>query len=130
MSDGPHDSVLLRYHTPVGHYDELLAPERNDSPAFGISEIATQGAISQGANCRIRSEYLKLFDSNSSGLDGLARWKGAKQSLLDHPPASTGQRIKPGAPQAWELDPSTVVIGSQDFDELDEGTRQRTAWID
>lgn len=130
MSDGPHDSVLLRYHTPVGHYDELLAPDRNDPPGFDSTGFVQSQEATQGTHHRIRSEYLKLFDSNTSGLEGLARWKGAKQSLLDHPPASTGQRIKAGAPQAWELDPIPVVIGPQDFDELAAGIRQRMDLID
>jgi uncharacterized circularly permuted ATP-grasp superfamily protein/uncharacterized alpha-E superfamily protein len=105
---------LQNYRPPQGHFDELRRLSGSEVPE-------RQG---------LREEYRPLFEQPFVGSDGLSGWRIAKQALVDHPPASTGQRIKAGAPQAWELDPIPVVIGSQDFQTLSNGIRQRFRLID
>ncbi len=96
--------ALTKYRCPHGSFDEL--------------------ANGQGV---IRKGYRQLLgvDSALSGPEIYLRWKSAKQSLKDNPPASTGQLIKSGVPQAWELDPIPCVLEQQEWDTLSEGLRQR-----
>lgn len=148
---------LQNYRPPKGHYDELMhevvgsrqaglveSPDLgNISKSVGgetsglqlgnesSKERGEEGASEEGRpEWSMRQEYRRLFETSTTGADGLSRWRGAKQTLMDHPPASTGQRIKAGAPQAWELDPIPVVLGSKDFETLANGIRQRFRLID
>ena len=76
------------------------------------------------------AEYKKFLESAPYGPEDLARWESAKQSLRDNPPSSTGQLIKTGSPQAWELDPIPLVLGSQDWSILANAIAQRMLLID
>ena len=76
------------------------------------------------------AEYQKLLDSAPYGPDDQTRWASAKQSLRDNPPSSTGQLIKTGTPQAWELDPIPVVLGSQEWAKFANALSQRMRLID
>lgn len=76
------------------------------------------------------AEYKKFLESAPYGPEELARWESAKQSLRDNPPSSTGQLIKTGSPQAWELDPIPLVVGSQDWSILANAIAQRMLLID
>jgi uncharacterized circularly permuted ATP-grasp superfamily protein len=76
------------------------------------------------------AEYQKLLDSAPYGPDDQTRWASAKQSLRDNPPSSTGQLIKTGTPQAWELDPIPVVLGSQEWAKFAHALSQRMQLID
>lgn len=121
--DGMEDTQragLQNYRPPQGHFDELRRPS---------GSVGSEGSEGSEGHA-LRKEYLPLFAQAFDGSDGLSGWRGAKQALMDHPPASTGQRIKAGAPQAWELDPIPVVIGSEDFQTLSNGIRQRFRLID
>lgn len=118
---------LQTYRPPQGHFDELRSFGGGDVSVHREVAVGVAGA---GSRWGVRKEYLPLFEQAFVGSDGLSGWRVAKQALMDHPPASTGQRIKAGAPQAWELDPIPVVIGSQDFQTLSDGIRQRFRLID
>jgi uncharacterized circularly permuted ATP-grasp superfamily protein/uncharacterized alpha-E superfamily protein len=101
--------ALAAYRCPEGQYDELLGPER-----------------------KIRSGYRRLMglEPALSNPEIASRWKTVKQSLLDNPPASTGQLIKSGIPHSWELDPIPVVLEPDAWRTLAEGMRQRMHLID
>ncbi|MCU0707093.1 MAG: circularly permuted type 2 ATP-grasp protein [Pirellula sp.] len=101
--------ALSSYRCPVGKYDELVGPD----------------------GC-VRAGYRRLLgvEPALSGPEIYVRWKAAKQSLRDNPPASTGQLIKSGIPQSWELDPVPCVLEPHVWAELSEGLRQRMQLID
>ena len=75
-------------------------------------------------------EYQKLLESIPLPAGDLARWESAKQSLRDNPPSSTGQLIKTGTPQAWELDPIPVVLDSHHWASFSQALAQRMRLID
>lgn len=75
-------------------------------------------------------EYQKLLESIPYLPGDHARWESAKQSLRDNPPSSTGQLIKTGTPQAWELDPIPVVLDSRDWASFSQALSQRMRLID
>ena len=101
--------LVARYQCPPGQYDELLTHDRS-----------------------IRPGYRKLLcvDSRWNANDLSLRWKAAKQSLRDNPPASTGQLIKSGVPQAWALDPIPMVLEAAEWTALSDGLKQRMHLID
>jgi uncharacterized circularly permuted ATP-grasp superfamily protein/uncharacterized alpha-E superfamily protein len=76
------------------------------------------------------AQYQKLLDLAPYGPTEIQRWESSKQSLRDNPPSSTGQLIKAGTPQAWELDPIPVVLDSQEWDTFAEALSQRMRLID
>lgn len=76
------------------------------------------------------AQYQKLLETGPYGMDELSRWASAKQSLRDNPPSSTGQLIKTGTPQAWELDPIPVVLDSTEWAGLANALSQRMRLID
>ena len=76
------------------------------------------------------AQYKKLLELAPYGPEDLSRWESAKQSLKDNPPSSTGQLIKTGTPQAWELDPIPVVLGSHDWATFSNALGQRMRLID
>ncbi len=103
-----HD-VTSTYRCVANTYDELRDPD----------------------GC-VRTSYRRLLgvEPKLSGPQIYLRWTSAKQSLRDNPPASTGQLIKSGAPQAWELDPIPFVIDPQQWKSLADGLRQRMLLLD
>lgn len=76
------------------------------------------------------AQYQKLLDLAPYGPSDYQRWESAKQSLRDNPPSSTGQLIKAGTPQAWELDPIPVVLDSQEWEHFSGALSQRMRLID
>ncbi|MCY2997943.1 MAG: circularly permuted type 2 ATP-grasp protein [Planctomycetota bacterium] len=76
------------------------------------------------------AQYQKLLDLAPYGPSDYQRWESAKQSLRDNPPSSTGQLIKAGTPQAWELDPIPVVLDSQEWESFAGALSQRMRLID
>jgi len=106
--DAKHE-IVSKYRCAQGCFDEL-----------------------QGADGSIRPGYRKLLgmDTPLSGPEIYLRWRSAKQNLRDNPPASTGQLIKSGVPQAWELDPIPFVISPNEWSELADGLKQRMQLID
>jgi len=76
------------------------------------------------------AQYQKLLDLAPYGPTDYQRWESAKQSLRDNPPSSTGQLIKAGTPQAWELDPIPVVLDSQEWESFAGALSQRMRLID
>lgn len=76
------------------------------------------------------AQYQKLLDLAPYGPSDHHRWESAKQSLRDNPPSSTGQLIKVGTPQAWELDPIPVVLDSQEWESFAGALSQRMRLID
>lgn len=76
------------------------------------------------------AQYQKLLDLAPYGPSDYQRWESAKQSLRDNPPSSTGQLIKAGTPQAWELDPIPVVLDSQEWEHFSGALSQRLRLID
>jgi uncharacterized circularly permuted ATP-grasp superfamily protein len=80
----------------------------------------------------VRAGYRRLIgvEPRLTGPEVYMRWRGAKQSLRDNPPASTGQLIKSGVPQAWELDPIPLVIEANDWNFLAAGMQQRMQVLD
>lgn len=80
----------------------------------------------------IRPEYRRLIgiDPKLSGPEVYMRWRSAKQSLKDNPPASTGQSIRHGVPQSWELDPIPLVISEKEWSSLSSGLQQRMELLD
>ena len=76
------------------------------------------------------AQYQKLLDLAPYGPTDCQRWESAKQSLRDNPPSSTGQLIKAGTPQAWELDPIPVVLDSQEWESFAGALSQRMRLID
>jgi uncharacterized circularly permuted ATP-grasp superfamily protein/uncharacterized alpha-E superfamily protein len=112
------ESLKESYRTPAGHYDEFLE----------LVSKQIDGQVTHEES--IRPGYRKLFDLNSSEESRHYRWELAKQSLRDNPPSSTGQLIKTGTPQAWELDPIPVVLGSQEWNSFAQALGQRMRLID
>ena len=92
--------------------------------------LATNNRIESLESNSMDAQYKKLLESAPYGPEDLARWESAKQSLRDNPPSSTGQLIKTGSPQAWELDPIPVVLGSQDWNNFAHALGQRMRLID
>jgi uncharacterized circularly permuted ATP-grasp superfamily protein len=80
----------------------------------------------------VRSSYRRLMgiEPKVSGKDIYLKWRSAKQSLKDNPPASTGQVLKQGIPQSWELDPVPLVIDSSEWIHLSAGMQQRMQVLD
>ena len=112
--DGSRLSELLsQYHCPAGHFDELRTQEGGIRPGYGKL---------------LNGVHASLSPSNRLGFTD--RMRGAKQSLRDNPPASTGQLIKSGSPQAWELDPIPLVICPEEWSSISAGLRQRMHLID
>ncbi|MFN5101439.1 MAG: hypothetical protein ACK5GJ_01450 [Planctomycetota bacterium] len=97
MKSSPRPRKLLETLTIIG-----LTPAIKDRTAFLQSDS-------------MDAQYKKLLELAPYGPEDLSRWESAKQSLKDNPPSSTGQLIKTGTPQAWELDPIPVVLGSHDW---------------
>ena len=106
--DTRHD-ILSKYRCAPGCFDEL-----------------------RGTDGIIRPGYRKLLglDTPLSGPEIYLRWRSAKQNLRDNPPASTGQLIKSGVPQAWELDPIPFVISPSEWSVIADGLKQRMQLID
>jgi uncharacterized circularly permuted ATP-grasp superfamily protein/uncharacterized alpha-E superfamily protein len=101
--------LLSAYRTFSGPYDELSA---NDG--------------------EVRPAYRRLIgvEPRLTGPEVYLRWRSAKQSLKDNPPASTGQSIKPGMPQSWDLDPIPMVIEAAEWSNLAAGMQQRMRVLD
>ncbi len=101
--------LLSAYRMSDGLYDELLDP---------------------AGDVRLGYRRLVGMEPRLSGPEIYMRWKSAKQSLRDNPPASTGQLIQSGIPQAWELDPIPMVIDANDWSRLVAGVQQRMLVLD
>ena len=131
------EGFFSEYIPPPGHFDELKSPKENPekTPVKFDEKAPVKIPVNIAAKTeenRLRFGYGKLFAPSGSELkkDLAQRWKEAKQSLRDNPPSSTGQLIKSGTPQAWQLDPIPIVISSQDWDSLASGIKQRMRLID
>lgn len=115
--------LLSQYQCPPGPFDELLAADRSVRPNYQrLFGVETAPFSPNG---------IPVSSAPVSGsLNFVDRLKVAKQSLRDNPPASTGQLIKSGSPQAWELDPIPLVIGAQEWERISAGLKQRMRLID
>jgi len=112
LKSSPRPRKLLETLTIIG-----LTPAIKDRTAFLQSDS-------------MDAQYKKLLELAPYGPEDLSRWESAKQSLKDNPPSSTGQLIKTGTPQAWELDPIPVVLGSHDWATFSNALGQRMRLID
>jgi uncharacterized circularly permuted ATP-grasp superfamily protein/uncharacterized alpha-E superfamily protein len=104
-----HHDATAAYRCPPDLFDELL-----------------------DGSGQVRKAYERLLGvlPKMSGPEIYQRWRSAKQSLKDNPPASTGQIVKSGVPQAWELDPIPVVIDPTEWKRLSDGLKQRMVLLD
>ncbi len=101
--------LLSAYRTFHGPFDELTTPDGD-----------------------VRNGYRRLIgvEPRLTGPEVYVRWRLAKQSLKDNPPASTGQFVKSGAVHAWDLDPIPFVIEAAEWEKLCAGMQQRMQVLD
>ncbi len=80
----------------------------------------------------VRNGYRRLIgvEPRLTGPEVYVRWRLAKQSLKDNPPASSGQLTKSGSVHAWDLDPIPFVIEASEWSILYAGMQQRMQVLD
>jgi uncharacterized circularly permuted ATP-grasp superfamily protein/uncharacterized alpha-E superfamily protein len=103
-----HD-LLSAYQKFDGTYDELISDDNEIRPAY---------------------RRLIGIEPRLTGPEVYLRWRAAKQSLKDNPPASTGQTLRGGTPLSWDLDPIPMVIDAKEWAVLAAGMRQRMQVLD
>lgn len=114
-------------------------PNINCTDADAIAELLSTYSVFNGQSDElttlegnVRPAYRRLIgiEPRLSGPEVYMRWRGAKQSLKDNPPASSGPSLKPGVPQSWELDPIPLVIDAAEWAVLSAGMQQRMLVLD
>jgi len=114
-------------------------PDSNSRDADAITELLSayrtfDGPYDELTNHAgdVRSGYRRLIgvEPRLTGPEVYVRWRLAKQSLKDNPPASTGQHLRAGTPHAWDLDPIPFVIEASEWRSLNAGMQQRMQVLD
>ena len=114
-------------------------PDSNSKDADAITDLLSayrtfDGPFDELTNSQgeVRSAYRRLIgvEPRLTGPEVYVRWRLAKQSLKDNPPASTGQHIKSGVPHAWDLDPIPFVLEASEWTTLCAGMQQRMQVLD
>ena len=114
-------------------------PESNSKDADAVTELLSAYRTFDGPfdelttdHGDVRTGYRRLIglEPRLTGPEVYVRWRLAKQSLKDNPPASTGHHLKSGAAHAWDLDPIPFVIESAEWNNLSAGMQQRMQVLD
>ena len=114
-------------------------PDSNSKDADAITELLSAYRSFDGPfdelttkEGDVRSGYRRLIgvEPRLTGPEVYVRWRLAKQSLKDNPPASSGQLTKAGSIHAWDLDPIPFVIEASEWSSLYAGMQQRMQVLD
>ena len=114
-------------------------PDTNSRDADAITELLSAYRSFEGpfdelttSAGDVRNGYRRLIgvEPRLTGPEVYVRWRLAKQSLKDNPPASSGQLTKSGSVHAWDLDPIPFVIEASEWSSLYAGMQQRMQVLD